>query len=413
MSYRTAYLKANYFLEYAAAVLRSVQESREDLTPYANIVKSKGVNILYPDVNKSNMNMDIYDFENKVIITGLLAVKGLPSEMAKHIIEEREESGEYTSYENFLERMSKYNIDKKSITALVYSGAFDIFDKNVERLLTYYEYSSGYYKRIKELKEGKQRSIFELSSFEEMIDYLQFIPDNNGYNLQERLSNLCAYNNVGIHEDVTGSYKSIRNELVMDRWQKDEDYDNKKGVLTGVLEEEFKISKKGKAYLTTLRTFTGDTIKLIVAKSKLDKITDDLNQYKGGMVVDVKGSFKFPKPVENTGDEVEDEASQGFVNNDIISFPDKIVIKDLDKPMVPISVELDFDHMSVNRELVANYFGASNFNDVAKKVLGNFTEDEYGKNVVLIHGGCKYPSSKKLNITLDDIKKMGCKYKIS
>ena len=57
LSYRTAYLKANYFLEYATAVLRSVQESREDLTPYANIVKSKGVKILFPDINKSNLKI--------------------------------------------------------------------------------------------------------------------------------------------------------------------------------------------------------------------------------------------------------------------------------------------------------------------------------------------------------------------
>lgn len=414
LSYRTAYLKANYFLEYATAVLRSVQESREDLTPYANIVKSKGVQILFPDINKSNMNMDIYDFDNKVIITGLLAIKGLPNEMAGHILEERETNGLFTSYENFLERMSKYNIDKKSITALVYSGAFDCFDKNVERLLAYYEYSNAFYKRLKEIKEGKQRSIFDVDAFDSMVGYLQYIPDNNGYNLQDRLSNLCAYNNVGIHGDVTSSYKNIRNELRMStsKWQKDEDYDIKEGVLTGVLEDAFTISKKGKAYLSTLRAFNGERIKLIISKAKVDKITDDINQYKSGMVVDIVGSFKFPKPVEAGDEEGMDDGSQGFVNNEIISFPNDIEIKVLDNPIIPLTVELDFDNMITDRDTVINYFGADNFNDVIKKVLGNFSEDNNGKRVVLKYNGHTYKSSKRVNITLDDIKKLGCTYTI-
>lgn len=411
LSYRTAYLKANYFLEYATAVLRSVQESREDLTPYANIVKSKGVKILFPDINKSNLNMDIYDFENKVIITGLLAVKGLPGEMATHIIEEREANGDFKSYEEFLERMTKYNIDAKSIKALVYSGTFDCFDKNVGRLMSYYEYSSLYYKRVKELKEMPQRSIFDIPAFSEKISYLQYIPDNNGYDLQKRLSELCAYNNVGIHDDVTKSVKNIKNDLTMESWQRDEDYDVKKGVLTGVLEEEFKISKKGKAYLSSLRTFTGDTIKLIVAKSKVGDLDCDLNDFKSGMVVDVFGSFKFPKAVESDGEEA-DENAQGFVNNDIVSFPKNIAIKELDNPIVPLKIELDFDNMVVGKETVADYFGVDNYNEVAKKILGSFSTDDNGKILVLKLGGNIYPSSRKVNITLDDIKKLGCSYKV-
>lgn len=355
--------------------------------------------------------MDIYDFENKVIITGLLAVKGLPGEMAAHIIEEREANGDFKSYEEFLERMTKYNIDAKSIKALVYSGTFDCFDKNVDRLMSYYEYSSLYYKRIKELKEMPQRSIFDIPAFSEKISYLQYIPDNNGYDLQKRLSELCAYNNVGIHDDVTKSVKNIKNDLTMESWQRDEDYDVKKGVLTGVLEEEFKISKKGKAYLSSLRTFTGDTIKLIVSKAKVGDLDCDLNDFKSGMVVDVFGSFKFPKAVETDGEE-DDENAQGFVNNDIVSFPKNIAIKELDNPIVPLKIELDFDNMVVSKETVADYFGVDNYNEVAKKILGNFSTDDNGKILVLKLGGNIYPSNRKVNITLDDIKKLGCSYKV-
>ena len=310
--------------------------------------------------------------------------------------------------------MSKYSIDKKSITALVYSGAFDCFDKNVERLLAYYEYSNAFYKRLKEIKEGKQRSIFDVDAFDAIVGYLQYIPDNNGYNLQDRLSNLCAYNNVGIHGDVTSSYKNIRNELRMStsKWQKDEDYDIKEGVLTGVLEDAFTISKKGKAYLSTLRAFNGERIKLIISKAKVDKITDDINQYKSGMVVDIVGSFKFPKPVEAGDEEGMDDGSQGFVNNEIISFPNDIEIKVLDNPIIPLTVELDFDNMITNRDTVINYFGADNFNAVIKNVLGNFSEDNNGKRVVLKYNGHTYKASKRVNITLDDIKKLGCTYTI-
>ena len=130
------------------------------------------------------------------------------------------------------------------------------------------------------------------------------------------------------------------------------------------------------------------------------------------MVVDIIGSFKFPKIVEEQHEEGADDGSQGFVNNDIVSFPNKIVIKELDKPVIPLTVELDFDNMNIDRDTVSNYFGVDNFSEVARKVLGNFTEDEDGKYVTLIYGGNTYPSSKRLHITLDDIKKLGCKYTI-
>lgn len=404
-------MKANYFLEYATAVLRSVQEDKKKLTEYANIVRNKGVKILFPTINKSNVNMDIYDFENKVIVTGLLAIKGLPEQMAENIVEERNENGEFKSYQDFLRRMSEYHIDKKSIESLIYAGAFDEFDKNMNRLNSYYEYASKFYEKHIELRCLNKRSIFDFVELEPMLDYLQYMPDNNGYNLQERLSRLCEANNVGIHEDVTKSFKNIRFDLAMARWQKDEDYDTKEGVVTGVLEDEFVISKKGKAYLTTFRTFNGDIYKIIVSKAKVDSITDDITRYKKGMVVDMIGAFKFPKIVEEQEENSNDE-TQGFVNTDTVCFPKAIQIKSLEKPFIPLSVELDFDNMMVDRAMVAGYFGLETFNDVIRKLLTKTTDSVKGKNVTIINGGNKFTSPKRLDITLDEIKKIGCAYKV-
>lgn len=413
LSYRTAYLKANYFLEYATAVLRSVQGEKTKLTPYANIVKSKGVDILFPCVNKSSLNMDIYDFDKKVISTGLLAVNGLPEETAKHIIEEREKNGLFESYEDFLERMLEFGLDNRGMKALAFSGALDCFDKNYSRLLSYYDHYSNYYRRVKEVKQGTQRSIFDLEPFNDVIRYLEYIPDNNGYDLKERLSKLCEYNNVGIHREVTDSYKGIRNDLVPNKWQNDDDFETKKGVLTGVLEDEFKISKKGKAYLNTLRAFNGDVIKLIVSKSKVDDITNDITQYKAGSVVDIKGSFKYPKLTEsNYNEEGGEENSQGFVNNDIISFPESIVVKELQTPNIPVHIELDFDNMRFDKDIVKEYFGANTYEDVISKILGKFTTAENGKYLSIKYDGNCFTRTEKVDVSLDEVKKLGCSYTV-
>lgn len=363
--------------------------------------------------------MDIYDFDKKVISTGLLAINGLPEETAKHIIEERDKNGVFKSYEDFLERMIHYGLDSRGIKALVYSGALDCFDKNYSRLISYYDYYSAYYKRVKEVTVGVQRSIFDLASFNTLIKYLEYVPDNNGYDLHERLAKLCEYNNVGIHSEVTSSYKGIKNELALARWQREEEFETKEGTLTGVLEDEFKPSKKGKAYLSTLRAFNGDVIKLIVSKSKVDDITDDITQYKAGSVVDIIGSFKYPKAVEEHYDEngAEDggqENSQGFVNNDIVSFPSSIVNKDLDNPFVPISVELDFDNMLADKEMVMAYYGEDSFRGVVSKLLTKFTEkkSENGKKITLKYLGFSYEPILNVDITLDEIKKLGCSYTI-
>ena len=407
LSYRTGYLKANFFLEYATSVLRSVQEDRKRLTSYANIVKESGVSILFPDINKSNVDIDIYDFENKIISSGLLSIKSLPEEMARNIIKERNLNGLFSSYDDFLKRMSKYHLDKKSMTALISAGAFDVFDKNMVRLMSYYEHFDMCHSKMNSLRSTGQNTIFDMIEFQSAIKYLSYVPDSAGYVVSKRLANLCEYNNTGIHPDVSASCKDVKNSLTISKRQGDEDYISKEGVVTGVLEDEFTISKKGKAYLNTLRTFDGDVYKIIISKGKVNSITSDITQYKKGMVVDLTGSFKFPKLVEDE----ETSDLQGYVNTDIVTFPWSIEIKKLVDDYVPLRVELNLNKYRLDNSVVSNYFCESDLSVILKRVLTQSSDDN-GKSIRIYYKDTIYESNKLWNITLDDIEKLGCEYKI-
>lgn len=410
LSYRTAYLKANYFLEYATAVLKSVQENKNKLSEYANIIKSKGVKILFPNINTSNVNMDIYDFENKIIITGLMTIKGLSEQVAQNIVLERETNGKFENYENFIKRMFAYGIDKKSINALIDAGTFDDFDKDFNRLLNYYEYLNQSLRKIEEVKKSNHNTIFDLKIFEKPIDYLKYIPDSTGYSLVNRFAKLCEANNIGIHNDIITSYKNINFNLITKRYQKDDDYIVKEGIVTGILEDEFTISKKGKAYLTTFRTFNGDIYKIIVSRFKVDDVTNDITQYKKGNVVDITGTFKFPKINEEESNSDEYDDIRKF--DDIICFPRDIKVKALEQSFICPKVVINLDELVFERKMIENYFGESDVQNIMTKLFAKKSPDNLGKEIILRKNGNTYKILKGIDVSLADIHKLGYEWKL-
>ncbi|WP_269526319.1 DNA polymerase III subunit alpha [Coraliomargarita parva] len=134
LSYRTAFLKANYPVEFMAAVLTSEQGNADKISHFLEECSSMGVPVLSPDVNISGANftpvLDEPDAENKSpaggsIRFGLAAIKGVGEGAAIVIIEECEKEGPYESFSDFIERHTDKNVNKRVIEALIKTGAFD------------------------------------------------------------------------------------------------------------------------------------------------------------------------------------------------------------------------------------------------------------------------------------------------
>jgi len=135
ISYRTAYLKANYPAEFCSALLTSVLSNPAKVAEYTDDFARYKVRLLPPDINES---MSDFSVSGKDIRFGLMAIKSVGRIPALTIIEERRR-GRYTSFTDFLERMPKNILNKRTVEALIRSGAFDSLGVYRSRLVAVYE----------------------------------------------------------------------------------------------------------------------------------------------------------------------------------------------------------------------------------------------------------------------------------
>lgn len=130
LSYQMSYFKANYFQVFMANILNNVIGNTSTLVQYIKYAKHRGLTTLKPNINIST---------NKFVSTkhGLFmplnSIFSIGDVVTSQIIEERNNNGLYTSFDNFKERCSF--ISSSCLEALIYSGALDIFGQTKKSML--------------------------------------------------------------------------------------------------------------------------------------------------------------------------------------------------------------------------------------------------------------------------------------
>ncbi|MDQ0106605.1 DNA polymerase-3 subunit alpha [Chitinophaga terrae (ex Kim and Jung 2007)] len=124
VAYQTAYLKAHYPAEYMASVLNCASNI-EKITFFMEECKRMGIDVLPPDVNESFKGFAVN--KQGQIRFGLGGLKGVGEAAIENLLEERKKEGPFTSVFNFIKRVNQRAVNKKSLEALVMSGAFDCF----------------------------------------------------------------------------------------------------------------------------------------------------------------------------------------------------------------------------------------------------------------------------------------------
>lgn len=159
VAYQTAYMKANYPVEYMNAILTAESGDVEKVAEIINECKNMKIAVLPPAVNESFGGFTVVrDEENEKgdlpaperkggqagkIRFGLYTIKNLGTDIADAIIAERAAGGPYASITAFLDRIKHKNLNKKSMEALIKSGAMDELGErgmllaNLEGMLEY------------------------------------------------------------------------------------------------------------------------------------------------------------------------------------------------------------------------------------------------------------------------------------
>ncbi|MBL7068853.1 MAG: DNA polymerase III subunit alpha [Candidatus Omnitrophica bacterium] len=132
ISYRTAYLKANYPIEFMTALLTSEKDNTDKLVVYIDEAGRMGIKIHPPDVNQCYAKFTIVP---EGIRFGLAAVKNVGQGAVDSIIEARKKDGPFKSLYDFCERIDSRLVNRKVIESLIKCGAFDSFGFNRSQLM--------------------------------------------------------------------------------------------------------------------------------------------------------------------------------------------------------------------------------------------------------------------------------------
>ncbi|MBA4138500.1 MAG: DNA polymerase III subunit alpha, partial [Opitutus sp.] len=122
LSYQTGFLKANYPVQFMAAMLSSELGNSEKVAHFVAECEAMGLTVLGPDVNESR---EMFTPVGERIRFGLAGIKGVGEQAAQKIIEEREANGPFADFADFVARVDARALNKRVLEHLVKTGAFD------------------------------------------------------------------------------------------------------------------------------------------------------------------------------------------------------------------------------------------------------------------------------------------------
>jgi len=126
VAYQTAYLKANYPVEFLSAMMTNDMGDTTKLSQYIAEARIMGIEVLPPDVNESEV-VFAPAREGKVIRFGLAAIKGVGEVAVQNILKARSGGGRFNSLVDMCERVDGRTVTRKTLEALIKTGACDAF----------------------------------------------------------------------------------------------------------------------------------------------------------------------------------------------------------------------------------------------------------------------------------------------
>ncbi|CCO09276.1 DNA polymerase III subunit alpha [Desulforamulus hydrothermalis] len=158
VSYQTAYLKANYPVEYMTALLTSVRDNTDKVVLYIEECRRMGIQVLPPDINHSGENFTALQ---GAIRFGLAAVKNVGLGAVQSIIQTRQKDGPFTSFADFCSRVDSRLANRRVLESLIKAGALDALGHR-SQLLAALDAGMEYAARIQRDRQQGQVNLFDL-----------------------------------------------------------------------------------------------------------------------------------------------------------------------------------------------------------------------------------------------------------
>ena len=283
VSYQTAYLKYYYPVEFMAALMTSVIEMPAKVAEYIYVCRQMGITILPPDINRGMYGFSV---DNGAIRYGLSAIKSVGRPVIESIVKEREENGDYTNLQNFIERNLE-QVNKRAIENFIKAGALDCLEGNRrQKMMTFARIVDGINQDKKNTMAG-QLSFFDIVSEEEKKEFEIRMPDLEEFDKETILAFEKEVLGIYLSGHPLEGHRDIMEKMATARtadFQQDEEtgfpkvIDGQKAILGGMITDKtIKYTKNNKVMaFFTLEDLVG-TVEVVVFPRDYEKCQALLN----------------------------------------------------------------------------------------------------------------------------------------
>src|SRR6202453_966828 len=163
VAYQTAYLKANYPVEFFCAMMTNDMGDTDKLSRYINEAREFGIEVLQPDVNESGVYFEPApqkEDEKRGIRFGLAAVKNVGEATVESLLKERNGNGKFKSLADLCERVEGRAVNRKVLEALIKCGACDCFGQTRATMFSQIDRALARAAGIQSDKQKGQSSLF-------------------------------------------------------------------------------------------------------------------------------------------------------------------------------------------------------------------------------------------------------------
>ncbi|KKU16961.1 MAG: polymerase III, alpha subunit protein [Parcubacteria group bacterium GW2011_GWC1_45_9] len=268
--YQTAYLKANYPNIFMAALLTTDFGNLDRVAMEVNECYRLGIKITPPNINKSFVEFGVVPETGEVVFS-LAAIKGVGVGVTEAVQDERKNNGPFLSLTNFVERMPKNIINKKTMESLIKAGAFDEFAERAQLLAGLDEilrFASGFSKNSNQ----NQMGLFGLGAAKSVIRLPQVEPASK----KERLAWEKEYLGLYLSDNPLSGYQNIFAKLATPLAgvvSNNKNFSGRRMKIGGVIASCQRIlTKTGKPMLfSKVDDYSNTRIEVVVFPSTLEK----------------------------------------------------------------------------------------------------------------------------------------------
>ena len=208
LAYRTAYMKCHYPVEYFAALIDAHVDNKDRLAQYVEESKRRGIEVVGPEVNSSNVEATVESGPPQRIRLGLSAVRNCSRALVEAVIKVRGDSGQFLSLHDLCLRVQEEGcFTRGAVEVLVKAGALSSMDDNRARLLACLDEAQAAASRSQRDKRNGQAGLFGEARVEQTADIAK--PDMADFPPEEILAMEKELLGVYLSEHPLSHFKEL------------------------------------------------------------------------------------------------------------------------------------------------------------------------------------------------------------